>query len=47
MKWEYKVSQIVCHDNKELESILNDFGMERWELINVRDSKFIFKREKK
>ena len=47
MKYEYKVSQIVCHDNKELEDILTSYGMERWELINVRDSKFIFKREKK
>jgi hypothetical protein len=47
MIFEYKVSIITSTYRSELETILNDKGLEGWELIHADNSKFIFKREKK
>lgn len=50
VKWEYKV-EIVKFDSHTVEGILNRYGEEGWELVNMIDrlggyKLFIFKRRK-
>jgi hypothetical protein len=33
--WEYRVVEIVVHDLRRCEMIMNDLGREGWELISV------------
>lgn len=35
-KWEYKVLRAYINEEKALEKILNDFGSDDWELVNMR-----------
>lgn len=51
VKWEYKVEKLMF-DYHTVESILNWYGEEGWELVNMIDrlggyKLFIFKRERK
>ena len=54
MKWEYKVVDIqdLCerrpskHFNNELEDMLNELGLERWECISITNSTVHLKRVK-
>jgi hypothetical protein len=44
MKWEYTVAHYgSCGD--DLESHLNEWGKDGWELVSAEEQRFIFKRQ--
>ena len=44
MKWEYKISEFSIKDWETLETALNSFGQEKWELVYCFGDVLVFKR---
>lgn len=48
-KWEYKIEKLLSNKKDKAEEILNSFGSEGWELINVNKggtfTSYTFKRK--
>lgn len=45
-KWEYKVIHLRSQTLSEFESMLNEYGIEGWELCHMQEKYMILKREK-
>ncbi len=44
VKWEYKVIQITYKNHKAIEPFLNQYGKIGWELVQVLNNRYIYKR---